>query len=38
MNTLIISKTRKTTKIINAFVNNMSADIKFRKAQTSKII
>ena len=30
--------TRKTTKIRNAFANNMSTDIKFSKAQISKII
>ena len=30
--------TRQTTKIRNAFANNMSTDIKFRKAQISKII
>ena len=30
--------TRKTTKIRNAFANNMPADIKLSKAQISKII
>ena len=30
--------TRKTTKIWNAFANNMSTDIKFSKAQRSIII
>ena len=30
--------TRQTAKIKNAFANNMSTDIKLRKAQTSKII
>ena len=30
--------TRKTTKIRNAFGNNMSTDIKLSKAQISKII
>ena len=30
--------TTQTTKIINSFVNNMSTDIKFSKAQTSIII
>ena len=30
--------TRQTTKIRNAFANNMSEDIKLRKAQMSKII
>ena len=30
--------TRQTTKIWNAFANNMSTDIKFSKAQMSKII
>ena len=31
-------KTRLTTKIRNAFANNMSRDIKLSKAQISKII
>ena len=31
-------KTWQTTKIRNAFTNNMSADIKLSKAQISKII
>ena len=30
--------TRQTTKIKNAFVNNMTRDIKLSKAQISKII
>ena len=30
--------TRQTTKIRNIFANNMSTDIKFSKAQISKII
>ena len=30
--------TRQTTKVRNAFANNMSTDIKLSKAQTSKII
>ena len=30
--------TRQTTKIRNAFINNMSTDIKLSKAQISKII
>ena len=30
--------TRQTTKIRNAFANNMSADIKLSNAETSKII
>ena len=30
--------TRQTTKIRNAFVNNMSTDIKLSKVQISKII
>ena len=29
--------TRQTTKIRNAFANNMSTDIKFNKVQISKI-
>ena len=32
------NETNKTTKIRNAFANNMSTDIKFSKAQISKII
>ena len=30
--------TRQTTKIINVFANNLTADIKLSKAQMSKII
>ena len=34
----IFLTTRPTTKVRNAFANNISADIKFSKAQRSKII
>ena len=34
----IISNNKQTTKIRNAFANNMSTDIKLSKAQISKII
>ena len=34
----LLLTTRQVTKIRNAFVNNRSTDIKFSKAQTSKII
>ena len=34
----LLLTTRQTTKLRNAIENNMSTDIKFSKAQTSKII
>ena len=34
----LLLTTRQTTKIRNAFVNNMSTDIKLSKVQISKII
>ena len=34
----IKTKTRPTTKIRNAFANNMSTDVKLSKIQISKII
>ena len=34
----IFLTTRPTTKVRNAFASNISADIKFSKAQRSKII
>ena len=35
---IISNKKKQTTKIRNAFANNMSTDIKLSKAQISKII